>query len=99
MEYQLTPDDLKEDTEYYIEFEGYYKDFTKCNGTYIFICNKPDKHYKDVVYCTFKNIHNENIDLMYSKHNQKFKQCFNTPYNYYFIYVSITELTSGYVLK
>jgi 2',3'-cyclic-nucleotide 2'-phosphodiesterase (5'-nucleotidase family) len=89
---------VKVDTEYYIEFQSCNKDCTKYNGTYIFISNKSYK-YINIVDCIFKNIKNisqKNLVIMYKTTKLKFifpSIKLDNPD------VSITELTSGYVLK
>ena len=100
MDYQLTPNDLKEDTEYYIEFQNHYESVIKYNGTYVLLMHTITDINTDVVHCTFKNIENNRIiSLVYSNYRQKFLRYFNIEEKYIIIDCSVTEITSEYVLK
>jgi hypothetical protein len=96
----LSPNDLKANTEYYIEIHSSRPGIIKLNGTYKIICKTP--MYNNVV-CQFKNIKNisqKNLVITYDTTNLKYIFT-SSNFDNMDVSISINELTtdSEYVLK
>ena len=96
----LSPNDLKANTEYYVEIHSSRPGIIKLNGAYKIIYKTP--MYNNVV-CQFKNIKNisqKNLVITYDNTNLKYIFTSSNFVNMD-VSISINELTSDseYVLK
>ena len=97
----LSPNDLKANTEYYVEIHSSRPGIIKLNGAYKIICTTPMYTYN--VVCQFKNIKNisqKNLFIIYDTTNLKYIFT-SSNFVHMDVSISITELTSDseYVLK